>query len=127
MPQDGAAELQEVARGDDYRVWRDTGISAADLATLGTLGSVLSALVVLTIIDSAFDAAFGAAAPHHGVQRLAEGLGAGALPAVILVAIINMHVWATQAPRRSPRPWAEVPCRGSKNCWWATQPSATRA
>ena len=58
---------------------------------------MLSALVVLTIIDRSFNSLMigpGVAAPEHrhGVQRLAEGLGAGALPAVIFLAIINMHV-----------------------------------
>ena len=50
------------------------GLSAADLAFLGTLSSVLPALVMLVIIEPA--------AGPDGVQRLAEGLGAGALPAV---------------------------------------------
>ena len=50
------------------------GLSAADMATLGTLGSVLPALEELTLSEHmhSFD----------GVQRLAEKLGAGALPAV---------------------------------------------
>eukprot|EP00964_Phaeocystis_antarctica_P073355 scaffold44993_cov72-Phaeocystis_antarctica.AAC.3 len=54
----------------------DKGLSSADLALLGTLGSVLPALETLALFDSA-----GEACPD-GVQRLAAGLGAGALPAV---------------------------------------------
>ena len=57
-------------------VWMNAGLIAADLATLGTLGSVLPALEALTLVES------GWAAGPDGVQRLAEGLGAGALPAV---------------------------------------------
>jgi len=46
------------------------------------------------------------AAGPDGVQRLAERLGAGALPAVTLVFWISAAcTWATQAPRRSPPPW----------------------
>jgi hypothetical protein len=32
----------------------------------------------------------------------------------------------TQAPRISPPPWAEVPCRGSSTSVWPMPPSATR-
>ena len=65
---------------------RQTFLSAADLATLGTLGSALPALEQLILIESA-----GAAGPD-GVQRLAEGLGAGALPALVWLEIGRMHV-----------------------------------
>jgi hypothetical protein len=65
---------------------RNKGLSAADLATLGLLGSVLPALKQLTLIDSP-----GAAGPD-GVQRLAEGLNAGTLPAVTILDIDSMHV-----------------------------------
>eukprot|EP00964_Phaeocystis_antarctica_P024145 scaffold13520_cov57-Phaeocystis_antarctica.AAC.2 len=68
-------------------VWYNKGLTVADLVLLGTLGSVLPALEKLVLVERS-----GAAADPDGVQRLAEGLGAGALPAVILVAIINMHV-----------------------------------
>ena len=61
------------------------GLSAADLATLGTLGSVLPALEVLHLIDEP-------AAGPDGLQRLAEGLGAGALPALTLLGFGEMHV-----------------------------------
>ena len=50
--------------------------TAADLTTLGTLGSVLPALEFLHLWESA------ATAGLDGVQRLMEGLGAGALPAL---------------------------------------------
>jgi Ran GTPase-activating protein (RanGAP) involved in mRNA processing and transport len=60
---------------------------ADDLATLGTLGSVLPALKSLILCDKSS----GAAGPD-GVLRLAEGLTAGALPAVTHLGIYNMHV-----------------------------------
>ena len=60
--------------------WTARDLSAADLALLGTLGSVLPALEQLRL----FESPAGAAGPD-GVQRLAEGLGAGALPAVRLL------------------------------------------
>jgi len=62
------------------------GLSAADLATLSTLGSVLPALESLILSERS-----GSAGPD-GVQRLAEGLVAGALPAVTCLNIYNMHV-----------------------------------
>eukprot|EP00964_Phaeocystis_antarctica_P026347 scaffold14840_cov66-Phaeocystis_antarctica.AAC.6 len=64
--------------------WHSKGLSAADLALLGTLGSVLPALEVLELYEPA--------AGPDGVQRLAEGLGAGALPAVTSLAIGGMHM-----------------------------------
>jgi hypothetical protein len=74
----------------------DRGLSADDLATLGKLGSVLPALETLTLIERS-----GSAGPD-GVQRLAEGLVAGALPAVTHLNIYDMHVgdagaWALAA------------------------------
>jgi hypothetical protein len=65
--------------------WVGKGLSAPDLATLGTLGAVLPALEHLILIDNS-----GAAGPD-GVQRLAEGLIAGALPAVTWLCL-GMHV-----------------------------------
>ena len=59
------------------------GPSVADLTLLGTLGSVLPALEKLIITERS-------AAP--GVQRLAEGLSEGALPAVTLFAFNGMHM-----------------------------------
>ena len=60
------------------------GLSAPDLALLGTLGSVLPALERLTLQEPA--------AGPDGVQQLAERLGAGALPALTLVTLIDLHV-----------------------------------
>ena len=68
-------------------VWINRGLSTADMATLGTLGSVLPALLALLIIESSA----GAGGPDR-VQRLAEGLGAGALPAVTFLGFGYMHV-----------------------------------
>ena len=65
--------------------WANKGLSTADLTTLGTLGSVLPALVDLSLVESS------GAAGHDGVQRLAEGLGAGALPAVHWLTL-SMHM-----------------------------------
>jgi hypothetical protein len=66
--------------------WEDRGLSADDLATLSTLGSVLPALEFLYLAASS-----GSAGPD-GVLRLAEGLVAGALPAVTILDISDMHV-----------------------------------
>jgi hypothetical protein len=63
----------------------DKGLSAADLATLAKLGSVL-ALEGLSLYEPS-----GSAGPD-GVQQLAEGLVAGALPAVTYLMIAGMHV-----------------------------------
>ena len=60
------------------------GLTAADLAFLGTLGSVLPALETLYLHASP--------AGPDGVQRLAAGLGAGALPAVRTFWISDLHV-----------------------------------
>jgi len=62
------------------------GLSADDLATLGTLGSVLPAL------ESLYLAATSGSAGPDGVPRLVEGLVAGALPAVNYFGFIRMHV-----------------------------------
>ena len=64
--------------------WFNNGLTAADLTLLGTLGSVLPALERLLLQEPA--------AGLDGVQRLAEGLGAGALPAVTWLQITGMHV-----------------------------------
>ena len=66
--------------------WFNTGLSGADLALLGTLGPVLPALEQLILSETS-----GSAGPD-GVQRLAEGLGAGALPAVTILQRISMHM-----------------------------------
>ena len=59
------------------------GLSAADLGTLGKLVSGLPELVDLHLYESS--------ANSDGVQRLAEGLGAGVLPVVTSVALC-LHV-----------------------------------
>ena len=60
-------------------------LTAADLASLGTLGSVLPALELLRLVEHS-----DAASPD-GVQRLAEGLGAGALPSMTSLYLIRVH------------------------------------
>jgi hypothetical protein len=65
--------------------WHRKGpLSAADLALLGTLGSVLPALERLYLSESS--------ASPDGVQRLAERLVAGALPAVTTLMIVKIRV-----------------------------------
>eukprot|EP00964_Phaeocystis_antarctica_P108299 scaffold72916_cov67-Phaeocystis_antarctica.AAC.3 len=66
--------------------WFNTGLSGADLALLGTLGPVLPALEQLILSETSGSAGL------DGVQRLAEGLGAGALPAVTILQRISMHM-----------------------------------
>ena len=61
------------------------GLTTTDLGLLGTLGSVLPALETLYLFERS-------GAGPDGVQRLAEQLGAGALPAVRLLTLIGMHV-----------------------------------
>jgi hypothetical protein len=80
----GMASCEELREATSVR-WFDKGLSAADLATLASLGSVLPALESLLLVDSP-----DAAGPD-GVQRLAEGLVAGALPAVTLLPMVSMH------------------------------------
>jgi hypothetical protein len=72
--------LREAKSVDCYR----TGLSVDDLATLGTLGSVLPSLEVLRLNEPA--------AGPDGVPRLVEKLGAGALPAVTTLLIAHMHM-----------------------------------
>jgi hypothetical protein len=73
-------ELREAKTVACYR----KGLSVDDLATLGTLGSVLPALKELSLFEPA--------AGPDGVPRLVEKLGAGALPAVTLLGLTDMHV-----------------------------------
>ena len=75
-------ELREAKEVDCHR----KRLSEGDLATLGTLGPVLPALEGLLLSQSA-----GPAGPY-GVQRLAEGLGAGALPAMTRLSLVGLHV-----------------------------------
>ena len=64
--------------------WKE--LSAANMATLAKLGSVLPALERLSL-----DQPSGSAGPD-GAPRLAEGLVAGSLPAVTRLDIYNMHI-----------------------------------
>ena len=59
-------------------------LSATEMATLGTLGSVLPALEELCLENATAD--------PDGVQRLAAGLGAGALPALSKFDIFHAHM-----------------------------------
>jgi hypothetical protein len=63
--------------------WNQNGLSSDDLALLGTLGSVLPALETLDLHEPA--------AGPDAVPRLAEKLGAGALPAVTFLSL-GTHV-----------------------------------
>jgi Ran GTPase-activating protein (RanGAP) involved in mRNA processing and transport len=102
----GMSSCKELREADFY--WSDRGLSADDLATLGKLGSVLPALVGLTLIERS-----GSAGPD-GVQRLAEGLTAGALPAVTYLEIDHMHVGDAGASAiaaaldQGALPWLEI-------------------
>ena len=69
-------------------MWVNAGLSATDLMTLATLGSVLQALGELRLIENL---PTGTSGPD-GVQLLAAGLGAGALPALTLLQLDNMYV-----------------------------------
>jgi len=71
----GLRNCKELREATMIHSWMK-GLTAADLATLAKLGSVLPALVRLDLGESS-----GSAGPD-GVQRLAEGLVAGALPAL---------------------------------------------
>ena len=76
----GCKELREAKRFP----WSNTGLSAADLALLGTMGSGLPALETLNLQEPA--------AGPDGVQRLVAGLGAGALPATTRLLLVDVHV-----------------------------------
>ena len=80
----GMRDCRELREARRIRWW-EKSLSAADLTTLAMLGSVLPALVSLRL-----DERSGSAGPD-GVQRLAEGLVAGALPAVTHLIIGGMH------------------------------------
>jgi hypothetical protein len=65
--------------------WFEKGLTATDLTLLGTLGSVLPALEKAVLIEASFPDV------TDGMQRLAAGLGAGALPAVRSLTL-SMHM-----------------------------------
>ena len=69
-------------REDQLSLAPEDQLSSADHATLGTLGSVLPALEELELVVELVPAA-----ETDGVRRLAEKLGAGALPAVTCLRI----------------------------------------
>ena len=71
--------------------WLNKGLSATDLKLLGTLGLVLPALDRLRLYERSGGAYRDGGALPDGVQRLAEGLGAGALPALTVLHLC-MHV-----------------------------------
>ena len=79
----GLRSCKELREAKMVRCYRKR-LSADDLATLGTLGSVLPALERLYLYELT--------AGPDGVQRLAEKLGAGALPAVAFLRLDDMHV-----------------------------------
>ena len=87
---------------------RKKGLSATDMATLGTLGSVLQGISLVSIID------FSGAAGPDGVQRLAEGLGAGALPALHSICFGGIHLGNAGASAlaaalgRGAMPWLDT-------------------
>ena len=87
MGMQSCKELREATRIE----WTGKRLSAADLATLAKLGSVLPALETLNLAEP-----HGSADPD-GVQRLAEGLVAGALPALTRLGIYLMHMGDTGA------------------------------
>ena len=72
----------------DAKQFTGRGLSAVELTLLGSLGAVLDQLETLSLFPLGH---IGAAGPD-GVQRLAERLGAGALPAVTELQLIGMHV-----------------------------------
>ena len=80
-------EMREAKTADWNR--NRTGLSTADLATLGTLGVVLPELQMLCI--GIAENSPGAASPD-GVQQLVEGLSAGVLPGVTMLYLIDMLV-----------------------------------
>ena len=84
-------ELREAKRV----FWNIKGHSSDDLALLGTLGSVLPAVKSLTLYEPAPGPErwqYRGAGSTDGVQRLAERLSAGALPALTVLKIDGTHV-----------------------------------
>jgi hypothetical protein len=79
----GHRNCKALREAKEVDTW-NKGLTADELALLGTLGSVLPALEKLALWEPA--------AGPNGVRRLAAGLGAGALPAVIDFWIVDMHV-----------------------------------
>jgi hypothetical protein len=74
---------KQLREAKEFRCWKK-GLTAEELKLLGTLGSLLPAVEVLDLYELA--------AGPDGVQQLAEGLGAGALPAVTKLWLGGMQV-----------------------------------
>ena len=70
----GMRSCKELREAKEVDCWYHRGLTAIELGLLLTLGSVLPALETLALYEPTAD--------PDAVQRLAEGLGAGALPAV---------------------------------------------
>ena len=99
--------------------WRDKGLSATDLATLGKLTPVLPALESLRLYEES-----ASAGPDGG--QLVEGLGVGALPAVTqLLARQRVRGRRRRLGARG-RPGPRRPAAAQGPLLWATPPSATR-
>ena len=79
----GLQTCKELREANEFYL-HASSLSAADFTLLGTLGSVLPALEILSLNEPA--------AGPDGMQRLAEGLGAGALPSVTTLQLTSMHV-----------------------------------
>ena len=86
-------------RHTQWAAWHRKGLSAADLTTLATLGMVLPALWSLRFMKSESSAGSDDdddededGDEDEGVQRLAEGLGAGALPALAFLGLSSVRV-----------------------------------
>ena len=109
----GLRTCKELREAKMLRDWRHRRLAAADLATLGTLVSVLPSLERLSLYEPA--------AGPDGVQRLAVGLGAGALPAVTFLGLSSTHLGdAGASASQQPAPmacsnwlwgWARARCR----------------
>ena len=87
----GMQSWKELREAKTVEVEGRIGLSDDNLATLGKLGSLLPALDNLGISIYPLRLNERAAGPD-GVPRLAEKLGAGALPALTFVSLYNMHV-----------------------------------
>ena len=80
-------ELREAKKVE----WCHLSLTAAELTLLGKLGSMLPALEKLSLMEY-HDRWHVTSAPLNGVQGLAAGLGAGALPALTELHIFHTHV-----------------------------------
>jgi len=81
----GMRDCKELREATEIN-WYEKGLTAADLATLAKLGSVLPALVGLWLEERSASAESPTGFPD-GALRLADGLVAGALPALTYLTI----------------------------------------